>query len=386
VAYRVASKARVQFARQRACERDAAASPVANGEPTCGEFQAILDEELLSMPEKYRVPILLCCLEGKSRDEAAGELGWKEGTVKIRLERGRELLRRRLARRGVAFTTVLSGTLLGANATAAALPVRLVAGLVDAGMSYAAGQSVVGVTSATAVALADGMLQTMAVARLKLVASVLLAVVLAGVGMAALGHAALGGKPQQPQQTASNRPEATPQPAEKPRATPAKQPEQPADGEKAEEPEGPILTGTLRHVHAERQSITLRVKESDSEYPLTRNAQVRIDGKEARLIDLKPSYRVRVTLTPDRRMIARAEAVGRVVSCPVQAVDVSARTVTVLLKADARTRQRTFSVDDDAVSVNGKPAQLSDLIPDMIADLQLSADDRTVLKITARSR
>src|SRR5687768_991240 len=95
VAYRVARKARA--ARQRRAHKERQAAPAASSlDAAWTEVSAVLDEELTSLPPRYRAPILLCCLEGKSREEAARELGWSEGSVKGRLERGRELLRRRL--------------------------------------------------------------------------------------------------------------------------------------------------------------------------------------------------------------------------------------------------------------------------------------------------
>ena len=69
---------------------------------TWRELRQVLHEELGRLPEKNRLPILLCHLEGRTQDEAARALGWSLGRLRGRLLRGRELLRRRLARRGLA--------------------------------------------------------------------------------------------------------------------------------------------------------------------------------------------------------------------------------------------------------------------------------------------
>src|SRR5262249_59760283 len=94
---------------------DAAAPP----DLSWHEAVALLHEELDRLPEKYRRPLLLCHLEGKARDEAARELGWSLGCVKGRLERGRQFLRARLARRGVALSAALLAAQGSGPATAA---------------------------------------------------------------------------------------------------------------------------------------------------------------------------------------------------------------------------------------------------------------------------
>jgi RNA polymerase sigma factor (sigma-70 family) len=70
------------------------------------DLRRVLDDELLRLPEKYRAPVVLCDLEGHTREEAARRLGWPAGSMSRRLDRARSLLRRRLTHRGVALTTI----------------------------------------------------------------------------------------------------------------------------------------------------------------------------------------------------------------------------------------------------------------------------------------
>src|SRR5205085_11804371 len=82
-------------------------------EVTLREAQAILAEELHRLPERYRAPLLLCYWDGTTQDEATRRLGWSLSTLKRRLERGREMMRRRLEKRGLTLAGVLSTTLVG---------------------------------------------------------------------------------------------------------------------------------------------------------------------------------------------------------------------------------------------------------------------------------
>lgn len=105
VANRVARKAKLAAARRQKHERTIARSnlvaPVTVG-PDGAELRAVLDEEMVKLPEKYRTALVMCYLEGLTNDDAAERLGWPTGSMSYRLARGRELLRRRLARRGLA--------------------------------------------------------------------------------------------------------------------------------------------------------------------------------------------------------------------------------------------------------------------------------------------
>jgi RNA polymerase sigma factor (sigma-70 family) len=111
VAYRVAVKARVQ---RRSAKRIRKAGPAtALGDPlsevTQRELRSILDAELNHLPEKYRAPLVLCYLEGKTNQQAAHMLGWPTGSISARLARARELLRRRLVSHGLPREAQASG-------------------------------------------------------------------------------------------------------------------------------------------------------------------------------------------------------------------------------------------------------------------------------------
>jgi RNA polymerase sigma factor (sigma-70 family) len=134
VAHHTALKARAgAAARQRREQRADSRQPADPlAEVTGRELLAVLDEELHKLPERLRLPLVLCYLEGKTRDEAARDLGWSLGTLKRRLEQGRASLHARLARRGLSLgvllaTAVSTGTVSAALADVTAGAALLVA-------------------------------------------------------------------------------------------------------------------------------------------------------------------------------------------------------------------------------------------------------------------
>ncbi|HWG47811.1 MAG TPA: sigma-70 family RNA polymerase sigma factor [Gemmataceae bacterium] len=189
VAYRLARRARVEVARQQFHEKHHLVPPPADplAEVSGRELLALLEDELNRLPSKYRLPLVLCCLQGRTRDEAAGQLGLALRTLQRRLEQGRALLHARLTRRGLTLAMPLLGTLLAPPSSSAALPIRLLTPTVRAAFAFTARSAgVAGLRSARAVALAEGILRTMFVTKLKIAASLMLTLTLLTAGMCTL--------------------------------------------------------------------------------------------------------------------------------------------------------------------------------------------------------
>jgi RNA polymerase sigma factor (sigma-70 family) len=181
VAYRTALKARTgilaRSVRQRPLEHE---PPTPADDGPGGELCPLLDEEVSRLPEKYRSAVVLCYLQGLTNEQAAEQLGCPKGTVLSRLSRARDLLRARLTRRGVALAAAGAVAL---PAEASAVPAALAAAAVAASLRFAAG----GAPLTPAATLAQGVLQSMSIAKLKAVAAVALLCLLgSGVGLAAV--------------------------------------------------------------------------------------------------------------------------------------------------------------------------------------------------------
>jgi RNA polymerase sigma factor (sigma-70 family) len=196
VAYRTARKARAAAIRRRAKEKRMARPEAVDEHDAGRELRPLIDHELSRLPEKYREPIILCDLEGQTREEAARRLGCPEGTVSGRLARARVMLARRLARRGLPLAGGAVAHALAVNAASACVPVSLVSSTTKAASLVAAGRAATGGVSAAVAALTQGVLQTMCVSKIKLGLAVALAVGLLGAGWGVYQTRAEDGPPR----------------------------------------------------------------------------------------------------------------------------------------------------------------------------------------------
>jgi RNA polymerase sigma factor (sigma-70 family) len=195
VAYRLAAKARAQGALRRRHERHAAElrDTAASSETAWRELQQVLDEELQRLPERYRLPLIHCCLEDQTHEEAASALGLPVGTVKSRLARGKERLRKRLARRGLTLSGPAFATFLAVNGAASAgLPPLLSQTTTQAAVLVASGRALAGAVSGKVMLLVEGGVSAMTASPMKPVVLVVMVGGLLAGGAAAVAWSALG--------------------------------------------------------------------------------------------------------------------------------------------------------------------------------------------------
>ena len=169
VAYRTALKAKALRAKRatRETSMESAPQPIA---PTSAEIwsdlQPILDAELAKLPDKLRLPIVLCDLEGRSQREVAKQLGIAPATLAGRIGKARQLLAERLTDRGITLSA--SGlALVLANQASATVPVVLADAVVEVAILAACGGPLAGSVPATVLQLTDGVLQMMLLTKLK---------------------------------------------------------------------------------------------------------------------------------------------------------------------------------------------------------------------------
>jgi RNA polymerase sigma factor (sigma-70 family) len=177
VAARLACKARAQARQRRVHEQEAAipSGTSTSNDPVTREWLAVLEEELHGLPEEYRLALVLCHLEGRPRAEAARQLGWSPRTLRRRLQAGRTLLRRRLARRGLTLPGGLLATTLAAREATAGVPALLSRAAVRTAVAFASRAASAGPLSGRAALLAEGVLRALSRTRWKAPLGLLLA-------------------------------------------------------------------------------------------------------------------------------------------------------------------------------------------------------------------
>jgi RNA polymerase sigma factor (sigma-70 family) len=188
VAHQTALNARASVARRRTRERQVTPMPEpgTDKQDLWRDLQPVLDQELSRLPNKYRAAIVLCDLEGKTRKDSAQQLGIPEGTLSGWLTRGRALLAKRLARHGVAVSSVTLAGLMSQSAASAAVPALALSSTIRAARLLAAGHAAAtGAISAKVVSLTEGVIRTMLLTKLKI--PTVLVLIISAVGMGATG-------------------------------------------------------------------------------------------------------------------------------------------------------------------------------------------------------
>jgi RNA polymerase sigma factor (sigma-70 family) len=191
VAYRTALAARGRITRRRMEQPvQDMPHPPNESDPARHDLLPLLDQELARLPDKYRVPVVLCELEGQSRKHVAALLQIPEGTLSSRLAYARKRLARRLSRPGLLLSAGVLARLLGHNVARALVPPPLVLSTTRAAL----GQTV---AAAPVLTLTQGVLKSMFLTRIKALGALALAVLL-GAGIVRLTYQEVAAQSKQP--------------------------------------------------------------------------------------------------------------------------------------------------------------------------------------------
>jgi RNA polymerase sigma-70 factor (ECF subfamily) len=187
VALRTAMKARTMTTKRRGREKPVTEMPEPEA-PQQGQWrdlQPLLDQELNGLPEHYRLPLLLCDLEGKTIKAAAQQLNWPQGSLAGRLARGRKLLAKRLASRGVVLSAGSLAAVVSQHEVSAGVPTPLLSSTVKAATRIAVERAAVaGVVPARVAVLMEGALKSMILTKLtKAAVAGLVVLCLCGLGI-----------------------------------------------------------------------------------------------------------------------------------------------------------------------------------------------------------
>lgn len=198
VAYRTALQAHRVRSRRHAREKQVNDMPQPSVDPNenVADWQLLLDRALSELPDKHRLPIVLCDLERRSRKEVATQLRIPEGTLSNRLTAARRMLARRLVRHGLFLSSAAMATLLAQQSATAALSPVLVGSTVEAAHAIAAGAAVA--VSAQVTTLTEGVLKVMLLNKLKNALVIIFTIGLLTLGGGRLARHTAAGQPEQP--------------------------------------------------------------------------------------------------------------------------------------------------------------------------------------------
>lgn len=180
IALRTSVNARTATARRRRHEQQSTPREATMTDAELQDLSPLIDEELARLPEKYRAPLILCLLQGKTTEQAAGELGWPTGSMSYRIARGKELLRQRLHARGVAMSAV-GLALFSSREASARVPAVLHCSTMEA-IKVLISNPAAAVVRESALTLAQGVINAMFWRKTALIASVFIAIVVLGTG------------------------------------------------------------------------------------------------------------------------------------------------------------------------------------------------------------
>ncbi|HJZ90898.1 MAG TPA: sigma-70 family RNA polymerase sigma factor, partial [Gemmataceae bacterium] len=391
VAHRLALRAR-QRGRQRQ-GREPRVPEVNPGDPhdelTLREARAVLDEELARLPERERGPLVLCYLEGLTRDQAAQRLGCPLGTLKGRLERGRAVLEKRLTRRGLGFLTVLPAFVLARESASATAAFQTAT--VESALAFA-GQSVAGRAIRPEIAaLAEEMLKPTLAGKFAIAAAMLAAVVAFGFGAGLFSPSSNerrsepAAEPATPvarlESGAAVERTTIPPATEKPSRAAIPTVKQAAKVETAPVPLPTAINGVAKAVDAENGTLTVTHPDGEDTFTVASDAEIKIDDKPGDLARLPAGANVTLTRFVGPMTAGSVQAGGRAYfGSPVKAVDAKKGTISI----KDRGEEKTFAVSRDAmIFVDGKGARLTAVPPGSFVNLNLAADQNTVRNLNA---
>jgi RNA polymerase sigma factor (sigma-70 family) len=200
VAHRTALKAKTMAGKRYTREKQVTTmpEPEAVEQNRWGNLELLIDQELANLPDKFRIAIVLCDLEGKKGRDVACHLKIPEGTLASRLRTGRVMLAKRLARHGIVLSGGALATVISRNAASACVPTVLVSSTIKAATLTAAGKTVAaGIISANAAALMEGVMKAMLLTKLKTVMTGLLVLGMVAFGGGVVSHQAAVGQQAQ---------------------------------------------------------------------------------------------------------------------------------------------------------------------------------------------